>query len=329
MTTQTPTHTIFISEYVTPQKTSSFASVIVDNEEIVDESTFEEYQSIVGKLPDKTSSMIAILHAFYETFQWLMEDENKDVVATIITKNAFIVKALRFWASNWAQNGWLKKDGNPIKNLEYMKTLFEMYQDLSETVELKNVMVKSHDDTLEAKGTNVAFNEAKKAIKTGPKIDVLKPSKEDGTAVNAGETGTPGIQKKENEAKKVIMTYLKRNKIDTLMDLFEDEDDPSYYNELVSKAKFYAEYAIEINLCSFAQYMTEDLELIDVDFLIEKLIRWNHADALKEYKLYDDISKEHVKYALDQRRREICDKISKYRPEFEKSIKKKVEKYGI
>lgn len=101
MTTTPPTHTIFINDYVTPQKTSSFAAVIVNNEDIMDETTFEEYEMIVGKLPDRTSSMIAILHAFYETFQWLLEDENKDVVATVIVKNPFIVKALTLWASGW------------------------------------------------------------------------------------------------------------------------------------------------------------------------------------------------------------------------------------
>lgn len=98
------------------------------------------------------------------------------------------------------KNGWVKKDEGALRNLEYIKALYDMYKELKDTVTLSYSMVKSHDDTLEAMGLNVAFNEAKKAIKAGPKVQTLKPVKADEIVENITSTGS-GVKKKENEVK--------------------------------------------------------------------------------------------------------------------------------
>ncbi len=52
----------------------------------------------------------------------------------IMTDSEFWVNVVTKWADGWRKNGWTKKSG-PIKNLELVKELFELYE-LKPDVEL-------------------------------------------------------------------------------------------------------------------------------------------------------------------------------------------------
>lgn len=45
----------------------------------------------------------------------------------IMTDSEFWVNVVTKWADGWRKNGWTKKSG-PIKNLELVKELFELYE---------------------------------------------------------------------------------------------------------------------------------------------------------------------------------------------------------
>ncbi len=53
----------------------------------------------------------------------------------IMTDSEFWVNVVTKWADGWRKNGWTKKSG-PIKNLELVQELFELYESKS-NVELK------------------------------------------------------------------------------------------------------------------------------------------------------------------------------------------------
>ena len=64
----------------------------------------------------------------------------------IHSDSEFWINVLTKWADGWKVNGWRKKSG-PIKNLEIVQELYELYHRYS----VKLVWVKGHD--------GIAFNE--------------------------------------------------------------------------------------------------------------------------------------------------------------------------
>ena len=59
----------------------------------------------------------------------------------IFTDSEFWINVLTKWASGWKQNNWKKKSG-PIKNLDLVQKLFDLYQDS----EVQLVWVRGHNN---------------------------------------------------------------------------------------------------------------------------------------------------------------------------------------
>ena len=74
----------------------------------------------------------------------------------IMTDSEFWVNVVTKWADGWRKNGWTKKSG-PIKNLELVKELFELYESKPD-VEL--TWTRGHVGT---EGNELADEWAKKA----------------------------------------------------------------------------------------------------------------------------------------------------------------------
>ncbi len=67
--------------------------------------------------------------------------EAKGEECEIHTDSEFWVNVVMKWAPGWKANGWVKKSGEAIKNLDIVKELYELY----EGSEAKLVWVKGHD----------------------------------------------------------------------------------------------------------------------------------------------------------------------------------------
>ena len=74
----------------------------------------------------------------------------------IHSDSEFWLNVLTKWAPTWAKNGWKKKNG-PIKNLELVQKLYQLYQD--NPVEL--VWVRGHAGTAENELTDEWANRAR------------------------------------------------------------------------------------------------------------------------------------------------------------------------
>lgn len=73
--------------------------------------------------------------AMRAAFKYLGEEEGE-----IRSDSEFWINVLTKWAPGWRKNDWRKKSG-PIKNLDLVKELFELY----EKSKVKLVWVKGHD----------------------------------------------------------------------------------------------------------------------------------------------------------------------------------------
>ena len=94
-----------------------YGVVILDeNEEVID-----YVQGILFKTTNNEAELSAILEACAHAASQPKESY------TICTDSAYCYNALTNWMFNWEREGWIKSDGNPPKNLELFKHLFEYF----------------------------------------------------------------------------------------------------------------------------------------------------------------------------------------------------------
>ncbi len=92
-----------------------FGVVVLDD----DENVIELYQKRNYGTTNNVEELRAILYVF------LKYGLNNPIV---YSDSAYCVNSLNQWIWGWERNGWLKSDGNPPENLEYMKTYYEYYK---------------------------------------------------------------------------------------------------------------------------------------------------------------------------------------------------------
>ena len=90
--------------------------------------------------------------AMRAAFEYLNEEEGE-----IHSDSEFWINVLTKWAPVWQKNGWTKKTG-PIKNLNLVKELFELYS----KSKVKLVWVKGHDGIKMNELTDFWANKARK-----------------------------------------------------------------------------------------------------------------------------------------------------------------------
>jgi ribonuclease HI len=71
---------------------------------------------------DHTTNNIMELTALITAYSLLPDDSTE----TVYTDSELCVNILTKWAAGWKKNGWKKKSG-PIKNLELVQTLYDLY----------------------------------------------------------------------------------------------------------------------------------------------------------------------------------------------------------
>ena len=82
-----------------------------------------------------------------------------DEPCEIHSDSEFWINVLTKWAPTWKTNGWTKKTG-PIKNLEIVKELYELY----ETHDVKLIWVRGHAGTELNELADEMANKARKGL---------------------------------------------------------------------------------------------------------------------------------------------------------------------
>ena len=65
----------------------------------------------------------------------------------IYSDSEYTINAITLWAKSWKKKGWVKSDKKPIKNLELIKELFELYNNQN----IEFIHVRSHQKEPENK----------------------------------------------------------------------------------------------------------------------------------------------------------------------------------
>lgn len=116
-------------------KTTGWAMVGVEK----DQKIFERG----GNLVDSTNNA-AELTAIIDALKYVStEREKKDAInggATIFSDSEYCVNSLTKWMSGWKKNGWKKRDGGELANLELMKQADELLTKLGKQVTIKHVL---------------------------------------------------------------------------------------------------------------------------------------------------------------------------------------------
>lgn len=81
------------------------------------------------------------LSAIFELFRCLESNlelfESKHVI--ICTDSMYVIKCLTEWYKNWIRNNWKTKTGEPVKNLELLKSIRTKMENLNLQIEFKHV----------------------------------------------------------------------------------------------------------------------------------------------------------------------------------------------
>lgn len=127
------------------------AAIFIKNDEII--KTIEHYGG------EYTTNNKMELQAILKVYPHLSETEN----VTIFTDSLYVKNGLDSWVKEWEKNGWMKKDGNPVKNKEEWMQLLD-YKRAFPLVKIE--WVKAHSDN---KWNNLVDELAKKVGKSGDK----------------------------------------------------------------------------------------------------------------------------------------------------------------
>ena len=80
----------------------------------------------------------AELHALHQALLMAKTELNKDQSVAIFCDSKYSIQCVTQWAVNWQKKGWKKPSGE-IKNLELIKEMFALHQQLKEKIKVLHV----------------------------------------------------------------------------------------------------------------------------------------------------------------------------------------------
>lgn len=138
-------------------------------------STGDGYKtSITAGNKEKTTNNEMELTAAYMAL--VKSLKSKCMRVTIYCDSAYVVNAIgKGWLLNWSKNGWMTKEGKPIKNVDIWKKVYKLIYDKGMTVTM--IKLKGHaDDPLNDLADKAAV-QAKDMIKQSKTNKADKSSK--------------------------------------------------------------------------------------------------------------------------------------------------------
>ena len=80
----------------------------------------------------------AELQALLQALLLARSEIEADNTVQVRSDSSYGLNAVTKWAAGWKKRGWRKAEGE-IKNLEIIQELYELYQEIADTVDLKHV----------------------------------------------------------------------------------------------------------------------------------------------------------------------------------------------
>ncbi len=101
---------------------------------VVNDNVYRTYYKGVRGTTNNEMELMGVLIAVR-----LAKTLNQEV--TIYSDSAYVVNSVNLWMSGWASKGWTRGKGEPVKNLEIMKELYEL---LNFDMYIKVEKIKGH-----------------------------------------------------------------------------------------------------------------------------------------------------------------------------------------
>lgn len=114
-------------------------------------------RGIVPRTTNNRMEMQAVIEGLRYFILEIGTDENK---LELVSDSKYLIQGITEWCGKWANNGWLKRDENPVLNQSFWRELLT----LKETINLECTHVKGHSgDEMNEKADALAVEAAFKA----------------------------------------------------------------------------------------------------------------------------------------------------------------------
>ena len=135
---------------------------------VIDQNGYEE--TFYGYMKKGATNNIMELTAILRGLEKALENGMQDESMVVKTDSKYCINSITKWVKGWKRNGWLTKEGNPVKNVELIKDIDTA---CSHFKHLRFEWVKGHNGT---RLNELADELASKAITDGrsKKIDENK-----------------------------------------------------------------------------------------------------------------------------------------------------------
>jgi ribonuclease HI len=114
-----------------PNPGKAGSGVAVYRNDMVDELWY-------GLFNPKGTNNTAELNALFQALVMAKDEINKGRTVAIFCDSKYSIQSVTQWAIGWQKKGW-KKSGGEIKNLELIKEMFALYQELKKEVQVLHV----------------------------------------------------------------------------------------------------------------------------------------------------------------------------------------------
>ncbi|MEH6579905.1 MAG: ribonuclease H family protein [Amphritea sp.] len=122
---------IFTDGGCEPNPGEAGSGVAVYRNDLIDELWYGLYN------PNGTNNT-AELNALHQALIMSQEESNKGRSVAIFCDSKYAIQCITQWAINWQKKGW-KKTGGEIKNLELIKQMFALHQQLKSKIQVLHV----------------------------------------------------------------------------------------------------------------------------------------------------------------------------------------------
>lgn len=109
--------TIYTDGANTPSKDHSGWAIIVMKENTVVDMTCCYY-------PPTTNNKMELM-GLLEALQYANDRSDEEFI--ILCDSEYAIKSVTLWISSWMRNGWVTTKKEPVKNIELMKDLYNLY----------------------------------------------------------------------------------------------------------------------------------------------------------------------------------------------------------
>lgn len=97
---------------------------------------FSDYKILEG---EKTNNK-AELSGFILALEKLLEISNSNDTIKIYSDSEYTIKSLTLWLDTWKNNGWKTANKKPVKNIELIKKMDQLYNELKQ--KNPNIIIK-------------------------------------------------------------------------------------------------------------------------------------------------------------------------------------------